>query len=101
MHGTINDVAMAGANPLHLAASYIIEEAFRSPICSALRPAWGALRTTPGVTIVTGDTKVVERGKGDGVFIATTGIGIVPPGLDLSASHARPGDRVIPIGFDR
>jgi hydrogenase expression/formation protein HypE len=75
VHGTINDIAMAGAIPLHLAAA-----------------------RQSGVTIVTGDTKVVERGHGDGVFITTTGIGLVPHGLLLSASRASPGDHVILSG---
>jgi hydrogenase expression/formation protein HypE len=98
VHGTINDVAMAGARPLHLAASYILEEGF--PLADLQRIAWsmGRAAREAGVAIVTGDTKVVERGKADGVFIATTGIGLVPPGLDLSAEHARPGDQVVLSG---
>lgn len=98
VHGTINDVAMAGARPLHLAASYIIEEGF--PLSDLLRIAQSMAHAAreAGVSIVTGDTKVVERGKGDGVFITTTGVGLVPPNLDLSADRARPGDRVILSG---
>ena len=98
VHGTINDVAMAGARPLHLAASYILEEGF--PLVDLQRIAWsmGRAAREAGVAIVTGDTKVVERGKADGVFITTTGIGLVPPGLELSAEHARPGDQVILSG---
>ncbi len=98
VHGTINDVAMAGASPLHLTAGYIIEEGF--PLGDLQRIARSMARAArdAGVAIVTGDTKVVERGKGDGVFITTTGIGLVPPGLDLSAGRARPGDQVILSG---
>ena len=98
VHGTINDVAMAGARPLHLAASYILEEGF--PLADLQRIATSMARAAleAGVAIVTGDTKVVERGKADGVFISTTGIGVVPPGLDLSADRACPGDRVIVSG---
>jgi hydrogenase expression/formation protein HypE len=98
VHGTINDVAMAGAHPLYLAASFIIEEGF--PLADLQRIATSMARAAhaAGVSIVTGDTKVVERGKGDGVFITTTGIGIVPLGLDLSGDRARPGDRVIVSG---
>lgn len=98
VHGTINDVAMAGARPLHLAASYIIEEGF--PLYDLQRIAQSMARAAhdAGVAIVTGDTKVVERGKGDGVFITTTGIGLVPPGLHLSADRAKPGDLVILSG---
>jgi hydrogenase expression/formation protein HypE len=95
VHGTINDVAMAGARPLHMAATYIIEEGFPlDRIARSMgRAAWEA-----GVAIVTGDTKVVERGKADGVFISTTGLGVVPAGLALSGDRARPGDRVILSG---
>jgi hydrogenase expression/formation protein HypE len=98
VHGTINDLAMAGARPLHLAASYIIEEGFPLADLHRIAISMGAAARSAGVAIVTGDTKVVERGKGDGVFIVTTGIGLVPPGLDLSGDRARPGDRVIISG---
>ncbi len=98
VHGTINDVAMAGATPLHLAAGFIIEEGF--PVADLLRIAqsMACAAREAGVSIVTGDTKVVERGHGDGVFITTTGIGIVQYGIDLSASRAAPGDHVILSG---
>jgi hydrogenase expression/formation protein HypE len=98
VHGTINDVAMAGAVPLHLAAGFIIEEGF--PIADLQRIAQSMARAAreADITIVTGDTKVVERGHGDGVFITTTGIGIVPNGINLSASRATPGDHVILSG---
>jgi len=98
VHGTINDLAMAGAKPLHLAASYILEDGF--PLADLQRIALSMARAASeaGVAIVTGDTKVVERGKADGVFITTTGIGMVPAGIDLSADRARPGDRVILSG---
>lgn len=98
VHGTINDIAMAGAHPLHLAASYIIEEGFPLADLQRIVTSMGRAAREAGVAIVTGDTKVVERGKGDGVFISTTGIGIVPPGLDLSGDRASPGDRVIVSG---
>ncbi len=98
VHGTINDIAMGGARPLHLAASYIIEEGFPLADLQRIAISMGHAALEAGVAIVTGDTKVVERGKGDGVFISTTGIGIVPQGLDLSAELARPGDRVILSG---
>ena len=98
VHGTVNDLAMAGARPLHLAASYIIEEGFPLADLQRIATSMGRAARDAGVAVVTGDTKVVERGKGDGVFIATTGIGIVPPGLALSGDRARPGDRVILSG---
>ena len=98
VHGTINDLAMAGAQPLHLAAGYIIEEGFPLGDLDRIARSMAHAARDAGVAIVTGDTKVVERGKGDGVFITTTGVGLVPPGLDLSANLARPGDLVILSG---
>ena len=98
VHGTINDLAMAGARPLHLAAGYILEEGFPLADLQWIAASMGRAAREAGVAIVTGDTKVVERGKADGVFITTTGIGIVPAGVDLSGDRARPGDRVILSG---
>ena len=98
VHGTINDVAMAGARPLYLSASFIIEEGFPLADLKKIADAMGAAAREAGVPIVTGDTKVVERGKADGVFISTTGIGVVAAGLDLSAEKARVGDRVLLSG---
>ncbi|MFZ0951747.1 MAG: hydrogenase expression/formation protein HypE [Candidatus Sulfotelmatobacter sp.] len=98
VHGTVNDLAMGGATPLFLSAAFIIEEGFsmeelRHVVNSLQRAAAEA-----GVQVVTGDTKVVEKGKGDGLFINTTGIGLVPEGVDLSADRARPGDKVLLSG---
>ncbi len=98
VHGTINDLAMAGARPLHLAASYILEEGFPLAELQRIAISMGRAASHAGVAIVTGDTKVVERGKADGVFITTTGLGFVPVGVDLSGDRARPGDRVILSG---
>lgn len=98
VHGTINDVAMAGARPMHLAAGFILEEGFPLADLQRIATSMGRAARDAGVAIVTGDTKVVERGSGDGVFISTTGIGIVPPGLILSGDRARPGDQVILSG---
>jgi len=98
VHGTINDLAMAGARPLHLAASYILEEGFPLADLQRIAISMGRAASHAGVAIVTGDTKVVERGKADGVFITTTGLGLVPAGIDLSGDRARPGDRVILSG---
>ncbi|MEZ5788880.1 MAG: hydrogenase expression/formation protein HypE, partial [Xanthobacteraceae bacterium] len=98
VHGTINDVAMAGARPLHLSASFIIEEGFALADLQRIAASMGEASRAAGVAIVTGDTKVVERGKADGVFITTTGVGVVPAGLDLSGDRARPGDVVILSG---
>jgi hydrogenase expression/formation protein HypE len=98
VHGTVNDLAMGGAQPLFISTAFIIEEGFavenlRHIVNSLHRAAEAA-----GVQVITGDTKVVEKGKGDGVFINTTGIGIVPSDLKLSANQARPGDKVILSG---
>jgi hydrogenase expression/formation protein HypE len=98
VHGTINDIAMAGARPLYLSASFILEEGFALRDLKRIADSMGAAARAAGVAVITGDTKVVERGKADGVFIATTGIGVVPPGLDLSAEKVQPGDCVILSG---
>ncbi|MCM5556181.1 hydrogenase expression/formation protein HypE [Pleomorphomonas sp. JP5] len=98
VHGTVNDLAMAGAKPLYLSASYIIEEGFPLGDLKRIAESMGAAAKAAGVTIVTGDTKVVERGKADGVFISTAGVGVVPDGLSLSGDKARPGDKVIVSG---
>ena len=98
VHGTINDVAMAGARPLFLSASFIIEEGFAFADLKRIADSMGKAARAAGVPIITGDTKVVERGKADGVFITTTGVGVLPDGLDLSADKARAGDQVILSG---
>lgn len=95
VHGTINDLAMCGAQPLALSAGFILEEGLPMAelwqIVSALAQAAQAV----GVSVVTGDTKVVERGKGDGIYINTAGIGLIPPGVDIAPRRARPGDVVL------
>lgn len=98
VHGTVNDVAMMGAQPLYLAAGFILEEGL--PLADLQRVVDSMARAAreAGVAIVAGDTKVVEQGSGDGVFITTTGVGVVPPGVGPSAERARPGDRVIVSG---
>lgn len=99
VHGTINDVAMAGARPLYLSAGFIIEEGFAFADLKRIADSMAAASRAAGVPIVTGDTKVVERGKADGVFITTTGVGIASRDLVLSAEQARPGDKVLLSGF--
>lgn len=95
VHGTVNDLAMCGARPLYLSLSMILEEGFR------LKDLWEILVTIreraeeAGVQVVTGDTKVVERGKGDGIFLNTTGIGIILDDMDIRPSRIRPGDRIL------
>jgi len=99
VHGTVNDLAMGGAEPLFLSAGYILEEGLDLAVLNRVAESMALAAKDAGVDIVTGDTKVVERGSGDGIFINTTGIGLVPDGVNLSASSARPGDRVIVSGF--
>lgn len=98
VHGTINDVAMAGARPLYLAASFILEEGFPLFDLRRIVESMGRAATAAGVPIVTGDTKVVEQGKADGVFITTTGVGVVPAGVNISGDRARPGDKILLSG---
>ncbi len=98
VHGTLNDVAMSGAVPLYLAAGFILEEGFPLADLQRIVLSMAAAARAAGVPVVTGDTKVVEQGKGDGVFITTTGVGVVPPGLDISGANARPGDRILVSG---
>ena len=98
VHGTINDIAMSGARPLKLTASFILEEGFALADLKRIADSMGEASRRAGVPIVAGDTKVVERGKADGVFISTAGLGVVPEGLTLSANRAQPGDVVIVSG---
>jgi hydrogenase expression/formation protein HypE len=98
VHGTINDVAVMGAMPLWLTAAFIIEEGFKIADLERIVCCMGESARGAGVPVVAGDTKVVERGKGDGLFIATTGIGVVPPGRELSGRRARPGDVILVSG---
>lgn len=99
VHGTINDVAMAGAVPLHLSAAFVLEEGLALRDLARVVASMARASREAGVPIVTGDTKVVERGKGDGVFVATTGVGVVPAHVvGPSADRARPGDAVLVSG---
>ncbi len=98
VHGTLNDVAMAGARPLYLSAGFILEEGLALGDLERIVISMAAAADTAGVPVVTGDTKVVERGKGDGVFITTTGVGLVPEGVHISGERARPGDAILLSG---
>jgi hydrogenase expression/formation protein HypE len=98
VHGTVNDVAMSGAVPLHLTAGFILEEGLELALLARLVRSMAAAARAAEVTVVAGDTKVVERGKGDGVFITTTGIGIAPAGPAPSGDRARPGDILLLSG---
>lgn len=98
LHGTVNDVAMCGARPVAVSAAFILEEGFSM---ERLWRAVGSLRdaaAAAGVDVVTGDTKVVDRGKGDGIYVNTAGIGLVEPGVDVRPDRVRPGDRVLLSG---
>ncbi len=95
VHGTVNDVAMSGAKPVFLSAGFILEEGFPLADLERIVISMAAAAREAGTPIVTGDTKVVERGKGDGVFINTTGIGAVPDGVNISGDRARPGDKIL------
>ena len=96
--GTINDLAVGGAIPLALSCAVVIEEGFDIDLLRRIVGSMRAAAVEAGVSIVTGDTKVVERGAADGLFITTAGIGVIPPGRSLSASHAREGDVVLVNG---
>ncbi|HET9764010.1 MAG TPA: hydrogenase expression/formation protein HypE [Casimicrobiaceae bacterium] len=98
VHGTINDVAMSGAAPLYLAATFVLEEGFPLADLKRIVASMAAASRSAGVPVVTGDTKVVEQGKGDGVFITTTGIGVVAEGIDIAGDRARPGDAILVSG---
>lgn len=98
VHGTINDVAMAGAMPLYLTASFILEAWLPLAELERIVISMAAASKAAGVPVVSGDTKVVEKGKGDGVFITTTGIGLVPEGVNIAGDCARPGDVVLLSG---
>lgn len=98
VHGTVNDVAMSGAKPLYLSASFILEEGFPLADLKRIVESMAHAAREAGVPVVTGDTKVVEQGKGDGVFITTTGVGVVPAGVNISGDRARPGDTILVSG---
>jgi hydrogenase expression/formation protein HypE len=96
--GTVNDLAMAGARPAYLSVGFILEEGFPLESLRRVVDSMRAEASAAGVRVVTGDTKVVDRGKGDGLYINTAGIGIVPDGLALAPARVLPGDAVIVSG---
>ena len=98
VHGTVNDLAMLGAEPLWLTAGFILEEGFPLADLDRIVVSMAAAAREAGVTVVAGDTKVVERGKGDGVFVTTTGVGAVPTGVALGVDRIRAGDAVVVSG---
>jgi hydrogenase expression/formation protein HypE len=98
VNGTVNDLAMSGARPLFLSAAFIMEEGLPLDDLARITQSMAAAAAEAGVAIVTGDTKVVNRGSADKLFITTAGIGVVPEQISISASNARPGDVVILSG---
>ncbi|MBO0655744.1 hydrogenase expression/formation protein HypE [Streptomyces triculaminicus] len=102
VNGTVNDLAMSGARPAHLSCAFILEEGTELSVVARVARDIGAAAEAAGVTVVTGDTKVVDAGHGDGVFVTTSGIGIIPDGVDIRPQRAAPGDVVIvsgPVGL--
>ncbi|MBW3657524.1 MAG: hydrogenase expression/formation protein HypE [Actinobacteria bacterium] len=98
VNGTVNDLAVMGARPLGLSAALILEEGLRADTLRDEIAAMAAAAAAAGASIVTGDTKVVERGKADGMYITTTGVGVVADGVSLGPAGVRPGDQVIVSG---
>ncbi|MCU1253236.1 MAG: hydrogenase expression/formation protein HypE [Edaphobacter sp.] len=99
IHGTVNDLAMSGARPLYLSAAFILEEGLAVDDLRRVVQSMRAAAAEAGVQLVTGDTKVVNRGKGDQIFITTTGIGVIEHDISISADRARPGDKIILSGY--
>jgi len=98
VNGTVNDLAVGGARPLWLSAAFIIEEGFEIARLRRIVGSMADAAAEAGVSVVTGDTKVVGKGSADGLFVTTTGIGVIPPGRDLAAANVRPGDVAIVNG---
>jgi hydrogenase expression/formation protein HypE len=101
VNGTVNDLAVSGARPLYLSAGFILEEGFPVAELKRIAEAMSAAAREAGVAIATGDTKVVQRGKGDGCYITTSGVGVIERDVSLSAAGVKPGDAVLvsgPIG---
>jgi len=98
VNGTVNDLAMCGARPLWLSAGFIIEEGFTIATLQKIVASMQAAACAVGVTIVTGDTKVVERGKGDGLYVTTSGVGVIETPLTVAPSSIRAGDAIILSG---
>ncbi|HAY83749.1 MAG TPA: hydrogenase expression/formation protein HypE [Chloroflexi bacterium] len=98
VHGTINDLAMTGAKPLYLSAGFILEEGLPMDLLGQIATSFAAACSQAGVELVTGDTKVVNKGHGDGVYINTTGIGLIPEGVDIRPDRAEAGDVILVSG---
>ena len=99
VNGTVNDLAVAGAIPLYLTAGFILEEGFPVADLTRITESMRDAAAAAGVAVVTGDTKVVEKGKADGCYINTAGVGAVAAGVDLGVANARPGDKVLVLSL--
>lgn len=98
VHGTVNDIAMCGAKPLAISVGFILEEGLPMEHLWRIVQSIQKAAEEVGVTVVTGDTKVVDKGKGDGVYINTTGLGVIPDGIDISPTRAQVGDKILVSG---
>jgi hydrogenase expression/formation protein HypE len=98
VNGTVNDLAMSGARPVYLSAGFIVEEGFPTEQLRRIAASMGRAAREAGVAVATGDTKVVERGKADGVYVNTAGVGVLERSVELSATSIRPGDHVLVSG---
>lgn len=98
VNGTVNDLAMSGATPLFLSAGFILEEGLEMETLGRISASMAYACKQAGVQVATGDTKVVEKGHGDGVYINTTGIGVIPEGVSIGPSNAKPGDAILVSG---
>jgi hydrogenase expression/formation protein HypE len=98
VNGTVNDLAMMGARPLFLSAALILEEGLPLQELGVIVAAMAEACERAGVALVTGDTKVVERGSADGIFVTTSGVGVIPDGVEIGPERARPGDRILVSG---
>jgi hydrogenase expression/formation protein HypE len=98
IHGTVNDLSMCGAEPRYLSAGFILEEGLPMDTLWRIVQSMSTAAQAAGVAVVTGDTKVVDRGKGDGIFINTAGVGVVPEGIHIAPKRAAPGDVVLVSG---
>jgi hydrogenase expression/formation protein HypE len=98
VNGTVNDIAMCGAKPLYLSVGLIIEEGFPTEDLRTILSTMGEAAKKAGVMVVTGDTKVVPKGKADKIFINTSGVGVIPPGVNVSGQMAKSGDKIIVSG---
>ncbi len=99
VNGTVNDLAMSGARPLYLSVAFILEEGLTAEDLQRVVNSMSAAARAAGVQLVTGDTKVVNRGKGDKIFITTSGVGVIEKPVNISAGRARPGDKVLLSGY--